>query len=92
MFYVKQAGITLMWEVIVLGWEVNYKEEFIPTHEGSYGIIVQRGRRIGVKEGSIRNSFTNNEPGNIVLTIENGALIKKKRICYRYKIKNRSSS
>lgn len=80
-----------MWEVIVLGWEVNYKEEFIPTHEGSYGIIVQRGRRIGVKEGSIRNSFTINEPGNIVLTIENGALIKKKRICYRYKIKNSSS-
>ncbi|KAM5586802.1 hypothetical protein ABKV19_005638 [Rosa sericea] len=87
-----EAGMTLMWEVLVSGWEVNYKEEFIPTEEGSYGIIVQRSRRIGAQDGSIRNSFTTKEPGMIVLTIENGALIKKKRICYRYKIKNRSSS
>lgn len=86
----KQAGTTLMWEVTVLGWEVHYKEEFFPTDEGSYGIIIQKGRRVGAQEGSLRNSFTNSEPGNVVLTIENGSLMKKKRVCYRYKVKNGS--
>ncbi|KAB2636890.1 patellin-4-like [Pyrus ussuriensis x Pyrus communis] len=87
---VPEAGTTLMWEVTVLGWEVHYKEEFFPTDEGSYGIIIQKGRRVGAQEGSLRNSFTNNEPGNVVLTIENGSLMKKKRVCYRYKVKNGS--
>ncbi|ONI11913.1 hypothetical protein PRUPE_4G134100 [Prunus persica] len=89
---VPEVGTTLIWEVIVLGWEVNYKEEFFPTDEGSYGIIVQKDRRIGGQQGSLRNSFTNKEPGNVVFTVENGSLIKKKRVCYRYKIKNTSSS
>ena len=88
MLYVKQVGTTLIW---VLGWEVNYKEEFFPTDEGSYGIIVQKNR-IGGQQGSLRNSFTNKEPGNVVFIVENGSLIKKKRVCYRYKIKNTSSS
>ena len=78
--------------VLVSGWEVNYKEEFIPTDDGSYSVIIQRRKKISGHEGPIRNSFTCKEPGNIVLTIENGALIKKKRICYRYKMMNRSSS
>nr|XP_011468862.1 PREDICTED: patellin-5-like [Fragaria vesca subsp. vesca] len=87
-----QAGVSLMWEVLVSGWEVNYKEEFIPTDDSSYSVIIQRRKKISGHEGPIRNSFTCKEPGNIVLTIENGALIKKKRICYRYKMMNRSSS
>ncbi|KAH0986285.1 hypothetical protein GBA52_013462 [Prunus armeniaca] len=89
---VPEVGTTVIWEVVVLGWEVNYKEEFFPTDEGSYGIIVQKDRRIGGQQGSLRNSFTNKEPGNVVFTVENGSLIKKKRVCYRYKIKNTSSS
>ncbi|BFG28691.1 hypothetical protein CerSpe_149650 [Prunus speciosa] len=89
---VPEEGTTLIWEVIVLGWEVNYKEEFFPTDEGSYGIIIQKDRRIGWQQGSLQNSFTNKEPGNVVFTVENGSLIKKKRVCYRYKIKNTSSS
>ncbi|KAL6201848.1 hypothetical protein ACLB2K_025560 [Fragaria x ananassa] len=87
-----QAGVSLMWEILVSGWEVNYKEESIPTDDGSYSVIIQRRKKISGHEGPIRNSFTCKEPGNIVLTIENGALIKKKRICYRYKMMNRSSS
>ena len=66
------------------GWEVNYKEEFIPSNEGLYMVIVQKGRRITLQEGTIRNSFTNKEPGKIVIIIENGAF-KKKRILYRFK-------
>lgn len=71
----------------VLGWEVNYKEEFVPTDEGSYTIIVQKKKKMGSLEEPIRNSFTNNEPGKVILTIEN-CTFKKKRILYRYKVKN----
>ncbi|KAJ9164481.1 hypothetical protein P3X46_024055 [Hevea brasiliensis] len=85
-----EAGNTLIWDLTVSGWEVNYKEEFVPTDEGSYTIIVQKGRRITWQDGTIRNSFTNKEPGKIVITIENGAF-KKKRILYRYKTKTSSS-
>lgn len=80
-----------MWDVTVLGWEVNYKEEFVPADEGSYTIIIQKGKKIGSQEGSVRNSFCNSEPGKVVLTIENSSS-KKKRIFYRYKTKNNCST
>lgn len=76
--------------MIILGWEVNYREEFLPSDEGSYGLIIQRDRKLGVQEGSIRNSFKNNEPGKVVIVVENSSL-KKKRVLYRYKTKNSSS-
>lgn len=76
--------------MIILGWEVNYREEFLPSDEGSYGLIIQREKKLGVQEGSIRNSFKNNEPGKVVIIVENSSL-KKKRVLYRYKTKNSSS-
>ncbi|GAV73505.1 CRAL_TRIO domain-containing protein/CRAL_TRIO_N domain-containing protein [Cephalotus follicularis] len=84
------VGTQLIWDLTVLGWEVNYKEEFVPTNEGSYTIMVQKGRKIGWQEKSVRNSFRTNEPGNVALIIENGTF-KKKRVLYRYKTKNGSS-
>ncbi|KAM5587327.1 hypothetical protein ABKV19_005979, partial [Rosa sericea] len=75
---------TLVWHVSVLGWEVNYKEEFVPSDEGSYTIIVQKKKKIGANEGPIRNTFRSNEPGKVVLTIENTSS-KKKRVLYRHK-------
>lgn len=75
---------TLVWDVSVLGWEVNYKEEFVPNDEGSYTIIVQKKKKIGANEGPLRNTFRSNEPGKVVLTIENTSS-KKKRVLYRYK-------
>ncbi|KAM5587329.1 patellin-4 [Rosa sericea] len=75
---------TLVWDVSVLGWEVNYKEEFVPSDEGSYTIIVQKKKKIGANEGPIRNTFRSNEPGKVVLTIENTSS-KKKRVLYRHK-------
>lgn len=62
----------------------------MPTDEGSYTIIVQKGKKMGSHEGSIRNTFKNNEAGKLVLTIDN-ASSKKKRVLYRYKTKNFSS-
>lgn len=87
---VPEVGTTLVWDLTVLGWEVNYKEEFVPADEGSYTIIIQKGKKMGSQEEPVRNSFRNNEPGKVVLTIEN-SVSKKKRIFYRYKTKNCSS-
>ncbi|XP_020674747.1 patellin-4 [Dendrobium catenatum] len=80
-----ETGTTLLWDFVVLGWEVNYTAEFVPSDEGSYTIIVQKGKRIASQEEPIRNSFRNNEPGKVILTIENSTL-KKKRVFYRYKV------
>lgn len=90
-FLYLQAGTTLIWELCVSGWEVNYKEEFEPSHEGSYSIIVQRERKMGVQEGPVRNSFTNKEPGKVVLIVQNVSF-RKKRVLYRHKIKKSSST
>lgn len=84
-----EDGTTLVWDLTVLGWEVNYKEEFVPTDEGSYTIIVQKGKKIGAQEGPIRNTFRTNEPGKLVLTIENMSS-RKKRVMYRYNNANKS--
>ncbi|XP_050221396.1 patellin-4-like [Mercurialis annua] len=86
-----QVGNAIMWDVMVSGWEVDYKEEFVPADESSYTIIVQKSRRISLQDGTIRNAFTNKEPGKIVISIENGAF-KKKRVLYRYKIKTTPAS
>ncbi|XP_057971725.1 patellin-4-like [Malania oleifera] len=81
-----EAGTTLIWDLTVLGWEVNYKEEFVPANEESYTIIVQKSKKMGSHEAPVRNTFRNDEPGKVVITIHNGS-IEKKRILYRYKIK-----
>ncbi|GKV03920.1 hypothetical protein SLEP1_g16153 [Rubroshorea leprosula] len=86
-----EVGSTLVWDLTVLGWEVNYKEEFVPKDEGSYTIIVQKTKKIGAQEEPIRNTFKNNEPGKVILTIGN-ASSKKKRVLYRYKAKKEDSS
>ena len=56
----------------------------MPTDEGSYTIIVQKGRKVTWQEGPLKNSFKNKEAGKLVLTIDNAAF-KKKRVLYRYK-------
>ncbi|XP_041024352.1 patellin-4 [Juglans microcarpa x Juglans regia] len=80
-----EVGSTLVWDLSILGWEVNYKEEFVPIDEGSYTIIVQKAKKMSSQEGPIRNSFRTNEPGKVVLTIENTSS-KKKRVLHRYKV------
>ncbi|XP_074559976.1 patellin-4 [Curcuma longa] len=87
---IPEAGSITIWDLSVLGWEVNYKEEFVPTDEGSYTIVVKKGKKLGPHEEPMRNSFRNNEPGTIVLTIENTTFWKKK-VLYRYKVKSQTS-
>lgn len=73
-----------------MGWEVNYKEEFVPSDEGSYTVIVQKSKKLSASQEPIRNTFSNNEPGKVVITIEN-ASNKKRRVFYRYKTKKCSN-
>lgn len=87
---VYQVNTTLVWDITVLGWEVNYKEEFVPNDEGSYTIIVQKGSKVGANVGPVRNTFRNNEPGKVVLSIGNVSS-KKKKVLYRYKTQKSSS-
>lgn len=76
----------LVWDLTVVCWEVNYKEEFVPSDEGSYTIIVQKGKKMSGSEEPVRNTFRNSEPGKIVLTVENFSN-KRKRVLYRFKTK-----
>ncbi|XP_008805237.1 patellin-4-like [Phoenix dactylifera] len=80
---VVEPGVTVVWDITVVGWEVTYKEEFIPDDEGSYRVLIQKEKKI---EESVRNSFYINEPGKVVLTIENRTY-KKKRVLHRSKSK-----
>ncbi|CAI0555504.1 unnamed protein product [Linum tenue] len=81
-----EGGKTMVWDLTVSAWEVSYKEEFVPSNERSYTVIVQKTKKIAWQEGTIRNSFRNGEPGKILLTIDNPSF-KKKRILYRHKAK-----
>ncbi|KAK6932012.1 CRAL/TRIO, N-terminal domain [Dillenia turbinata] len=85
-----EVGSALVWDLSVLGWEVNYKEEFVPFDEGSYTIIVRKAKKMSLNTEPIRNTFKPREPGKVVLTIENMSS-KKKRVLYRHK-SNKCSS
>lgn len=73
----------MVWDVTVVGWDVTYMEEFIPDDDCSYKILIRKEKKI---EECVRNSFYINEPGKIVLTIENRTY-KRKKVFYRSKIK-----
>ncbi|KAK9684951.1 hypothetical protein RND81_10G245200 [Saponaria officinalis] len=80
---VPEGKVTITWEVMVVGWDITYKDEFIPDDEGSYKILLHKEKKI---EESVRNSFYINEPGKILISIKNTTYIKKK-VFIRYKSK-----
>lgn len=65
---------------------MNYTEEFVPTDENSYTMIIQKGKKMCSDEAPVRKTFKNHEPGKIVLTVHNSSG-KKKKLFYRYKVK-----
>ena len=82
-----------MWELRVLGWEVSYGAEFTPDAEGGYTVIVQKTRKLPAHEEPImKGSFKVNEPGKVLLTVNNLALNKKKKLLYRFKVKSTAES
>uniref|UniRef100_A0ACD5ZEU3 Uncharacterized protein n=1 Tax=Avena sativa TaxID=4498 RepID=A0ACD5ZEU3_AVESA len=85
-----EGDTTLTWDLTVLGWEVSYKEEFVPSDEGSYTIVVSKGRKMGAGEEAVRNSFRAGEPGKVVITVEN-ATRGKKKVLFRHRAKSSSA-
>lgn len=81
-------GGTLAWEVRVVGWDVSYGAEFVPSTEGGYTWIVQKSRKIGAADEQVLScSFKIGEPGKVVLTFDNQTS-KKKKLLYRSKSKS----
>ncbi|CAN1136765.1 PATL3 [Linum perenne] len=83
---VNEIGVTIIWDYTIVGWDVAYKEQFIPDDEGSYSIMLRGGKKVKRLRENNRNSFYISEPGNIVITIENSTYARKK-VYYRFKIK-----
>ncbi|CAL9120266.1 unnamed protein product [Musa textilis] len=82
----------LVWELRVLGWEVSYGAEFVPSAEDGYTVIVQKTRKlIATDEPVVKTSFKIGEPGKVVLNIENPTS-KKKKLLYRSKVKSSAES
>ncbi|KAK7350769.1 hypothetical protein VNO77_09708 [Canavalia gladiata] len=81
----------LSWELRVIGWDVSYGAEFVPSSEGSYTVIIQKARKVASSEEPvISNNYKIGEPGKVVLTIDNQSS-KKKKLLYRLKVKPSSS-
>ncbi|KAI3412837.1 CRAL-TRIO domain-containing protein [Psidium guajava] len=80
---IAEAGATVVWDLTVVGWDVSYKEEFVPEDEGSYRVMLNRSKKL---RESVRNSYYINEPGELLITVRNPTF-KKKRVLYRTKFK-----
>ncbi|KAG5224624.1 patellin [Salix suchowensis] len=88
-FPVSEACV-LVWELRVLGWDVSYRAEFVPSAEDGYTVIVSKTRKITSSDDPvISDSFKTGEPGKVVLTIDNQTS-KKKKLLYRSKTKSTS--
>ncbi|KAK9293327.1 hypothetical protein L1049_021319 [Liquidambar formosana] len=77
----------LTWEVRVVGWDVSYGAEFVPSAEDGYTVIIHKAKKVATTgEPVVCNSFKIGEPGKVVLTIDNPSS-KKKKLLYRLKTK-----
>ncbi|KAH7290152.1 hypothetical protein KP509_30G034100 [Ceratopteris richardii] len=88
---VEEIGARLVWDVTVVGWDVVYGEEFIPSSENAYTVIIQKSKRMSPAEEPLRNSFHVPEAGKVVLTVENTSR-RKKMIVYRHILKQEKPS
>ncbi|KAA8543372.1 hypothetical protein F0562_021133 [Nyssa sinensis] len=75
---VTEVGVTVVWDITVVGYEVTYREEFVPDDDCSYNVLLQKEKKMGE---TVRNSFYISEPGKIDISIENETY-KKKRVFY----------
>ncbi|CAK7343722.1 unnamed protein product [Dovyalis caffra] len=79
-----EAGATIIWDIVVGGWDLEYCAEFVPNAVGSYTIAVEKARKIAPSEEAIHNSYTSREAGKMVLSVDNTASRRKKVAAYRY--------
>lgn len=83
----QEVGSTLVWDVVVVGWEVIFGEEFVPSGEGKYTVIIQKPKKVTAAEEPLRNSFkATTDAGKVVITIDN-ITRKKKLVVLRHTTK-----
>lgn len=76
----------MVWEARVVGCELSYGAEFVPSAEDGYTVIVQKLRKVTDDESVICGMFKCGEAGKVVLTFYNQTS-KKKKVLYRFKTK-----
>uniref|UniRef100_A0A7N0T6L8 Patellin-6 n=1 Tax=Kalanchoe fedtschenkoi TaxID=63787 RepID=A0A7N0T6L8_KALFE len=86
-----EACASVTWEIAVGGWDLEYNTEFTPYAKGSYAVAVEKPRQVSSDEEAIHNSYTTNESGKLVLTLDNSASKRKKVGAYRYSISKGSA-
>nr|XP_043606964.1 patellin-1-like [Erigeron canadensis] len=77
---------TVVWEARVVGCDISYGAEFVPSAEDGYTVIVQKSRKVTGDESVISGRFKCGEAGKVVLTFYNQSS-KKKKALYRFKTK-----
>ncbi|KAE8697850.1 Patellin-6 [Hibiscus syriacus] len=85
-----ESGATITWDLVVVGWDLEYSAEFVPSAEGSYTIAVEKTRKLSASYVAIHNSFTPREEGKMVLCVDNTASKRKKVAAYRYIVRKSS--
>ncbi|XP_038882751.1 patellin-3-like [Benincasa hispida] len=88
--YPVTQACAVTWEVRVVGWDVSYGAEFVPSGEGSYTVIIDKARKIVSSSQDhpvLSNTFKISEPGKVVLSVDNPTS-KKKKLLYRFKTKS----
>lgn len=84
----EQAGSTAVWDLSVIGWDVSYGAEFAPTATESDNTIPEKIKKLLSVEQTIRGTFNCQEPGKLLLFINNNSASKKeKHVLYRFKVK-----
>lgn len=72
----------------MIGWDVSYRAEFAPTATESHHTIPEKTKKLLSVEQTIRGTFNCQEPGKLLLCINNNSASKKeKRVLYRFKVK-----
>ncbi|PKU79324.1 patellin-6 [Dendrobium catenatum] len=80
-----EAGATITWDIVVVGWEVYYSAEFVPSAKGSFKVTVEKARRISpAAEAPVHGLFTSREAGKVVLSVDNTGSRRRKVAAYRY--------
>ncbi|ERM95569.1 patellin-6 [Amborella trichopoda] len=82
-----EGGSTIVWEIVVGGWDLNYSAEYVPSSEGSYTVAIEKPRKMVSSDEPIQNSYTATDPGKMVLSIDNSASKRRKVAAYRYMVR-----
>nr|XP_043638202.1 patellin-6-like [Erigeron canadensis] len=84
-----EEGATITWDVVVAGWDLTYSVQFTPDAVESYGIVVEKSRKMLEIDEALHGSYVAKETGKLVLIIDNTASQKKKFGAWRFLIQKK---